>query len=204
MQWLKNLYNWVLSWSNSRWGAFALFFLAFIESSFFPIPPDVLLIALCLGSRSKSIYYVIVCSLGSALGGIFGYSIGYFLWWNSAQEFSQFANFFFNTIPGFSAEIFFDIKQKYEEWNFWVIFVSGFTPIPFKVFTVSAGAFNINFNLFLIASLIARSARFLIIGGLIWRFGEPIRSFIDKYFNILAFLFSFLLIGSFFIIKYLV
>tara|TARA_Y100001970_G_scaffold86618_1_gene109257 strand:- start:858 stop:1472 length:615 start_codon:yes stop_codon:yes gene_type:complete len=204
MQWLKNLYNWVLSWSNSRWGAFALFFLAFIESSFFPIPPDVLLIALCLGSRSKSIYYVIVCSLGSALGGIFGYSIGYFLWWNSAQEFSQFANFFFNTIPGFSAEIFFDIKQKYEEWNFWVIFVSGFTPIPFKVFTVSAGAFNINFNLFLIASLIARSARFLIIGGLIWRFGEPIRSFIDKYFNVLAFLFSFLLVGSFFIIKYLV
>jgi len=204
MQWLKNLYNWVLSWSNSRWGAFALFFLAFIESSFFPIPPDVLLIALCLGSRSKSIYYVIVCSLGSALGGIFGYSIGYFLWWNSAQEFSQFANFFFNTIPGFSAEIFFEIKQKYEEWNFWVIFVSGFTPIPFKVFTVSAGAFNINFNLFLIASLIARSARFLIIGGLIWRFGEPIRSFIDKYFNVLAFLFSFLLVGSFFIIKYLV
>ena len=204
MQWLKNLYNWVLSWSNSRWGAFALFFLAFIESSFFPIPPDVLLIALCLGSRSKSIYYVIVCSLGSALGGIFGYSIGYFLWWNSAQEFSQFANFFFNTIPGFSAEIFFDIKQKYEQWNFWVIFVSGFTPIPFKVFTVSAGAFNINFNLFLIASLIARSARFLIIGGLIWRFGEPIRSFIDKYFNVLAFLFSFLLLGSFFIIKYLV
>tara|TARA_B100000575_G_scaffold27434_1_gene18528 strand:+ start:101 stop:715 length:615 start_codon:yes stop_codon:yes gene_type:complete len=204
MQWLKNLYIWVLSWSYSKWGAFALFFLAFIESSFFPIPPDVLLIALCLGSRSKSIYYVIVCSLGSALGGIFGYSIGYFLWWNSAQEFSQFANFFFNTIPGFSAEIFFDIKQKYEEWNFWVIFVSGFTPIPFKVFTVSAGAFNINFNLFLIASLIARSARFLIIGGLIWRFGEPIRSFIDKYFNILAFLFSFLLIGSFFIIKYLV
>jgi len=204
MQWLKNLYNWVLSWSNSRWGAFALFFLAFIESSFFPIPPDVLLIALCLGSRSKSIYYVIVCSLGSALGGIFGYSIGYFLWWNSAQEFSQFANFFFNTIPGFSAEIFFEIKQKYEEWNFWVIFVSGFTPIPFKVFTVSAGAFNINFNLFLIASLIARSARFLIIGGLIWRFGEPIRSFIDKYFNVLAFLFSFLLLGSFFIIKYLV
>ena len=203
MLWLKNLYNWVLEWSNSKWGAFALFFLAFTEASFFPIPPDVLLIALCLGSRSKSLYFVAICSLGSALGAIFGYSIGYFLWWNGSQEFSQFANFFFNIIPGFSTEIFFDIKQKYEEWNFWVIFVSGFTPIPFKVFTVSAGAFNINFNLFLIASLIARSARFLIIGGLIWRFGEPIRSFIDKYFNILAFLFSFLLVGSFFIIKYL-
>lgn len=203
MLWLKNLYNWVLEWSNSKWGAFALFSLAFTEASFFPIPPDVLLIALCLGSRSKSLYFVAICSLGSALGAIFGYSIGYFLWWNGPQEFSQFANFFFNIIPGFSTEIFFDIKQKYEEWNFWVIFVSGFTPIPFKVFTISAGAFNINFNLFLIASLIARSARFLIIGGLIWKFGEPIRSFIDKYFNILAFLFSFLLVGSFFIIKYL-
>lgn len=203
MLWLKNLYNWVLEWSNSKWGAFALFSLAFTEASFFPIPPDVLLIALCLGSRSKSLYFVAICSLGSALGAIFGYSIGYFLWWNGSQEFSQFANFFFSIIPGFSTEIFFDIKQKYEEWNFWVIFVSGFTPIPFKVFTVSAGAFNINFNLFLIASLIARSARFLIIGGLIWKFGEPIRSFIDKYFNILAFLFSFLLVGSFFIIKYL-
>jgi membrane protein YqaA with SNARE-associated domain len=203
MLWLKNLYNWVLEWSNSKWGAFALFSLAFTEASFFPIPPDVLLIALCLGSRSKSLYFVAICSLGSALGAIFGYSIGYFLWWNGPQEFSQFANFFFNIIPGFSTEIFFDIKQKYEEWNFWVIFVSGFTPIPFKVFTVSAGAFNINFNLFLIASLIARSARFLIIGGLIWKFGEPIRSVIDKYFNTLAFLFSFLLVGSFFIIKYL-
>ena len=203
MYWLKNLYDWVLDWSNSKWGAFALFFLSFIEASFFPIPPDVLLIALCLGARSRSFYFVIICSLGSALGAIFGYSIGYFLWWNSSQDFSRFANFFFNIIPGFSTEIFYEIKQKYEEWNFWVIFFSGFTPIPFKVFTVSAGAFNINFNLFIIASLIARSARFLIIGGLIWRFGEPIRSFIDKYFNILAFVFSFLLIGSFFIIKYL-
>ena len=203
MYWLKNLYGWVLDWSNSKWGAFALFFLAFIEASFFPIPPDVLLIALCLGARSRSFYFVIICSLGSALGAIFGYSIGYFLWWNNAQDFSAFANFFFNIIPGFSTEIFYEIKQKYDEWNFWVIFISGFTPIPFKVFTVSAGAFNIDFNLFLIASLIARSARFLIIGSLIWKFGEPIRSFIDKYFNILAFLFSFLLVGSFFIIKYL-
>ena len=203
MNWLKDLYDWVLNWSNSKWGAFALFALAFTEASFFPIPPDVLLIALCLGVRSRSFYYVTICSFGSALGAVFGYSIGYFLWWSEAHEFSGFANFFFNIIPGFSTEIFFDIKQKYEEWNFWVIFISGFTPIPFKVFTVSAGAFNINFTLFLIASLVARSARFLIIGSLIWRFGEPIRSFIDKYFNILAFLFSFLLIGSFFIIKYL-
>ena len=204
MNWLKNLYNWVLEWSDSKWGAVALFLLAFTEASFFPIPPDVLLIALCLGLRSKALKFALICSIGSALGAVFGYSIGYFLWWNNVGEFSVIANFFIDIIPGFSSELFYDIKQKYDEWNFWIIFVSGFTPIPFKVFTVSAGAFNINFNLFLLASIISRSARFILIGGLIWRFGEPIKDFIDRYFNILAILFTVLLIGSFFIIKYLI
>ena len=204
MSWLKNLYNWVLEWSDSKWGAFALFLLAFTEASFFPIPPDVLLIALCLGLRTKAFKFALICSIGSALGAVFGYSIGYFLWWNTAGNFSVIANFFIDIIPGFSSELFYDIKQKYDEWNFWIIFVSGFTPIPFKVFTVSAGAFNINFNLFLLASIISRSARFILIGGLIWKFGEPIKDFIDRYFNILAILFTILLIGSFFIIKYLI
>ena len=204
MSWLKNLYNWVLEWSDSKWGAFALFLLAFTEASFFPIPPDVLLIALCLGLRTKAFKFALICSIGSALGAVFGYSIGYFLWWNAEGDFSVIANFFIDIIPGFSSELFYDIKQKYDEWNFWIIFVSGFTPIPFKVFTVSAGAFNINFNLFLLASIISRSARFILIGGLIWKFGEPIKDFIDRYFNILAILFTILLIGSFFIIKYLI
>ncbi len=204
MSWLKNLYNWVLEWSDSKWGAVALFILAFTESSFFPIPPDVLLIALCLGLRTKAFKFALICSIGSALGAVFGYSIGYFLWWNTVGDFSVIANFFIDIIPGFSSELFYDIKQKYDEWNFWIIFVSGFTPIPFKVFTVSAGAFNINFNLFLLASIISRSARFILIGGLIWKFGEPIKDFIDRYFNILAILFTILLIGSFFIIKYLI
>jgi len=204
MSWLKNLYNWVLEWSDSKWGAVALFLLAFTEASFFPIPPDVLLIALCLGLRNKAFKFALICSIGSALGAVFGYSIGYFLWWNTVGDFSVIANFFIDIIPGFSSELFYDIKQKYDEWNFWIIFVSGFTPIPFKVFTVSAGAFNINFNLFLLASIISRSARFILIGGLIWKFGEPIKDFIDRYFNILAILFTILLIGSFFIIKYLI
>tara|TARA_B100001250_G_C19717280_1_gene752092 strand:- start:51 stop:665 length:615 start_codon:yes stop_codon:yes gene_type:complete len=203
MKWLKNLYDWVLKWSESKWGGVALFILAFVEASFFPIPPDVLLIALCLGLRTKAFRFVFICSIGSALGAVFGYSIGHFLWWNSNGEFSKFANFFINIIPGFSSEIFYNIQAKYKEWNFWIIFVSGFTPIPFKVFTVSAGAFKINFNLFLLASIVSRSARFFLIGGLIWKFGEPIRHFIDKYFNILAILFSIILVGSFFIIKYI-
>ena len=203
MSWLKNLYDWVLGWSDSKWGSAALFILSFTEASFFPIPPDILLIALCLGSRSNSFKFVFICSLGSAMGAVFGYGIGNLLWWNGQGEFSSIATFFFSAIPGFSSELFYDIKLKYEEWNFWIVFVSGFTPIPFKVFTVSAGAFDINFNMFLIASLVSRTSRFLLLGALIWKFGEPIRYFIDRYFNILAILFSVLLIGSFFAIKYL-
>ena len=203
MSWLKNLYQWVLEWSDSKWGGVALFILAFVEASFFPIPPDVLLIALCLGLKSKAFKFAFICSAGSAIGAIFGYSIGYFLWWTPTGEFSALANFFINVIPGFSSEIFYEIKERYEEWNFWIIFVSGFTPVPFKVFTISAGAFNINFNLFLIASIISRSARFILLSALIWKFGEPIKYFIDRYFNILAILFSIILVGSFFIIKYL-
>jgi membrane protein YqaA with SNARE-associated domain len=114
------------------------------------------------------------------------------------------AQFFFDVIPGFTTDIFYAIKAKYEMWNFWVIFTAGFTPIPFKVFTVSAGAFDINFILFLIASTLSRSARFLLISGLIWKYGEPIREFIDNYFNKLAILFTVLLIGSFVLIKYLI
>ena len=203
MSWLKNLYQWVLEWSDSKWGGVALFFLAFVEASFFPIPPDVLLIALCLGLKTKAFKFAFICSAGSALGAIFGYSIGYFLWWTPTRAFSALANFFINVIPGFSSEIFYEIKERYEEWNFWIIFVSGFTPVPFKVFTISAGAFNINFNLFLIASIISRSARFILLSALIWKFGEPIKYFIDRYFNILAMLFSVILVSSFFIIKYL-
>ena len=148
MSWLKNLYQWVLEWSDSKWGGVALFILAFVEASFFPIPPDVLLIALCLGLKSKAFKFAFICSAGSALGAIFGYSIGYFLWWTPTRELSALANFFINVIPGFSSEIFYEIKERYEEWNFWIIFVSGFTPIPFKVFTISAAPFNINFTLF--------------------------------------------------------
>ena len=194
MHWLKNLYSWVLEWSNSKWGAFALFFLAFTEASFFPIPPDVLLIALCLGSRSKSLYFVAICSLGSALGAIFGYSIGYFLWWNGSQEFSQFANFFFNIIPGFSTEIFFDIKQKYEEWNFWVIFVSGFTPIPFKVMTIISGMTAMPIGLFLTTAIIARGIRFFAVATLLWFYGDRIRYFIEKQLSWVFLLFIVILI----------
>jgi len=204
MQWVRDLYDWVLKWSESKYGTVALVVMAFAEASFFPIPPDILLIALALGARKKAIRYGILCSLGSIVGAMFGFGIGYFLWWSNPGEFSGLAQFFFNIIPGFTQDLFYRIQEQYNAWNFWVIFTAGFTPIPFKIFTISAGAFDINLSLFLIASTISRSARFLLVAGLIWKFGEPIRNFIDQYFNKLAILFTVLLIGGFFIIRYII
>ena len=201
---IRNLYDWVLKWSESKYGPIALGVMAFAEASFFPIPPDVLLIALALGMRSKSIQYGLICSIGSVVGAICGYAIGSLLWWNGVEEFSQLAQFFFNSIPGFSPDLFYLIKTKYEMWNFWIIFTAGFTPIPFKVFTVSAGAFDVNFIMFIIASTLSRSARFFLVSVLIWKYGKPIHVFIDKYFNKLAILFTALLISGFLLIKYLI
>lgn len=195
---VKRLYDWVLSWGNSRWGALALFVLAFAESSFFPIPPDVLLIALCLGAVTRSFRYAAICLAGSILGAIGGYAIGYFLWQNGAGEYTALANWFFANV--FSEESFLEVKHLYDEWDFWIVFTAGFTPLPYKLFTITGGLFHINFVMFILASIISRGMRFFLIGGLIWKFGAPIKTFIDKYFNLLAIAFTVLLIGSFILV----
>ena len=96
------------------------------------------------------------------------------------------------------------IKSLYDDWDFWIVFTAGFTPIPFKLITISAGTFNINFFMFFLASVISRSARFFIVASLIWVFGDPIRNFIENYFNLLAVIFTILLIGGFILIKFIV
>ena len=192
---LKNLYEWVLKWADTPYGAWGLFILAFSESSFFPIPPDVLLIALAVGKPKKALKFALICSAGSVLGGILGYLIG----WQ------------FMTVVGHKIIAFYGLTEKvntiasmYNQYNAWAVGIAGFTPIPYKVFTITAGAFRINFLIFLLASTVSRSARFFLVGGLIFMFGPRIQVFIDKYFNILAIAFTVLLIASFFLIKVIV
>ena len=204
MNYLRRLYDWVLHWAETKYGVPALFLLAFAESSFFPIPPDVLLITLALGARSKAIRFALVCSVASIVGGIAGYGIGYFTWWNGAEAYSAVALFFFNHIPGFTEQVFLNIQEKYEIYNFLIVFTAGFTPIPFKIITISAGAFSVNFPMFLLASTVSRSARFFMVALLIRQFGEPITAFIDKYFNLLSIIFTILLIGGFLVLKALI
>ncbi len=202
MKFLRKLYDWVLSWAETPYGSIALFMLAFAESSFFPIPPDALLIALILGSRKKAFSFALITTIASVTGAILGYSIGHFAWWNSDGNFSSIARFFFENVPGFTKNVFFNIQNLYNQYNFGIVFTAGFTPLPYKVITISAGAFNINFPMFIIASIISRGARFFLVAFLIWKFGPQIKLFIDKYFNILAIVFTILLIGGFVVIKY--
>ena len=185
----------MLSWGNSRWGALALFLFAFAESSFFPIPPDVLLIALCIGATARSFRFSAICLVGSIVGAIAGYGIGYFLWQTPSGEYTAIANFFF--VHVFTEESFLRVQNLYNQYNFWIVFTAGFTPLPYKLFTISGGLFHIDFIMFIIASVVSRGLRFFLIGVLIWKFGSPIKTFIDKYFNILAIVFTVLLIGSF-------
>jgi membrane protein YqaA with SNARE-associated domain len=203
MKIVRKLYVWVLHWSSTKYATVALFLLAFAESSFFPIPPDALLIAMVLGSTKKAFRFATICLVGSVTGALLGYAIGHFLWWTPSNEFTGIADFFFANIPGFTHEAFYNIQKLYVEYDFWIIFTAGFTPLPYKMITISSGAFNINILMFIVASIISRGARFFLVAALIWKYGPQIKSFIDKYFNWLAIAFTVLLIGGFIVIKYL-
>ncbi|HSG06893.1 MAG TPA: VTT domain-containing protein [Longimicrobiales bacterium] len=173
----------------------ALFVLALAESSFFPIPPDPLLVALCLGAPKRSLRFAAVATAASVVGGIIGYGIGAGAW-------SVVEGWFYAYVPGVSPEAFAQVQGFYDQYDFWAVFLAGLTPIPYKVFTLSAGVFNINFGVFVVASVLSRGLRFFAVAGLIYRFGPPIARFIDRYFDLLAWAFAVLLVGGFLVIKF--
>ena len=192
---LKRLYNWVLSWAESPWGAWALFALAIAESSFFPIPPDILLIALGLSIPAKSFRYALICSVGSVLGGVIGYYIGYGLY----ETVGSYVVNLYNLQDAFDK-----IKLMYQDNAFMAVAIAGFTPIPYKVFTIAAGVCRINLGVFILASVLSRSARFFIVATIIRFGGAPAKKFIDRYFNLLTIIFVALLIAGFLLIKLLI
>ena len=192
MRLLRKLYDWVLHWAETPYGAPALFLVAFAESSFLPIPPDVLLIALGLSLPRKAFRYALICTAGSVLGGIFGYLLGWQFW-----ELAK--GILFNYV---NPESFETVRNYFIQYEGWAIAIAGFTPIPYKVFTLTAGFLRADFRIFLLASTLSRAARFFLVASLIYKFGPSIRLFIEKYFNILTVLFAVLLIGGFILLKY--
>lgn len=197
MKLFRKLYDWVLHWADTPYGPLALFLLALAESSFFPIPVDPLLIALCLGAIKKSWRFALTTSLASVTGGMIGYLIGFGIW-------EVVDSFFFKYVPGFSESLFERVMANFNEYGFWYVFAAGFTPIPYKVFTIASGVFKLNFFLFVIASTISRSLRFFAIAALFRKFGPGIKIFIDKYFNLLAILFFILLLGGFLVVRFII
>lgn len=195
--WHRRLYNWVIHFAHTKHGATALFILSFAESSFFPVPPDVLLGPLALGAPKKWLRFALACSIASVLGGILGYCIGMFLW----EAIHPWAYAHLGGI-GLTEANFAKFQAAYDKWDFWIVFTCGFTPLPYKVCTISAGVAGINFFGFLIASTISRSARFFMVAGLMGWKGEKIRPFVEKYFNWLSLAFVILLIGGFLVIKW--
>ncbi len=190
---LRRIYDWVLSWAEHPRAGTALFSLAFAEASFFPIPPDVLLIALSLSRPSKAFHWAMLCSAGSVFGGIAGYYLG----WQFMAAIGQKILAFYHLTDKYSA-----VQALYQQYDAWAVAMAGFTPLPYKLFTITAGAFDINFPTFLVASMLSRSARFFLVAGLIHFFGPAVRHFLDKYFNICTVAFFILLIGGFILVKW--
>jgi membrane protein YqaA with SNARE-associated domain len=190
---IRRLYHWVLSLSEKKSGAWALFILAFAESSFFPIPPDVLLIALALGTRKKAFKFALICTVGSVLGGVFGYGLGFALYEPVAKPLISFLG---------AEKEFQKVKEYYNNYDVLAVAAAALTPIPYKLFTIGGGLCKINFPLFVVVSFIFRGLRFFAVSALIYKFGLPVKSFIDKYFNLLTLIFFALLVAGFLTVKY--
>jgi len=193
---VRRLYDWMLGWADHKSGPVALGVISFAESSFFPIPPDPLLLALSLGKPRKALVFAAICTLGSVLGGMFGYLLGSLLW-------SGIGGFFFAYIPGVTPEAFATVQDWYQRWGFWAVFLAGFTPLPYKVFTLASGVFSISFPIFVVASGISRGLRFFAEAALVYFYGPPIQTFIDRHFNMIAWGFGALIILGFLALRLL-
>jgi membrane protein YqaA with SNARE-associated domain len=190
---VRRLYDWTIAWAHRPEGAWALFFIAVIESSVFPVPPDVLLMALCVGAVKKSFRFALVCSVGSVLGGMIGYGIGF---WGYELVGRPIVDFYQGQ------EVMEKVRALYDQHGFLGILIAAITPIPYKVFTIASGLFEYNFVSFVLASVIGRSFRFFAVAAILYKFGPPVKALIERYFDWFAWAFMALLILGFVVLKY--
>lgn len=191
LKFLHRLYHWTLKWASHPRASWALLSIAFIESSVFLIPPDVLMIPMTLAKPKRWIWYATITTVGSVLGGMAGYFIGWGLWESIGKTVVQFYHL--------ENEVAL-LAQRYETHAFLTVFAAAFTPIPYKVITISAGLFHISFLPFIIASLVGRAMRFYATAALVSFFGEPVKRAIERYFDLLTFLFVVILIMGFLVL----
>ncbi len=191
---LHKLYDWTIHVAESRNALWALALVAFLESSVFPIPPDVIMIPMILAAPKRAFLIASVALAASVTGGMLGYYIGYGLFETVGQPVLEFYG------KTQAAE---EFAQTYNQWGAWAVLAAGVTPFPYKVITILSGWTSLNFGVFMIASVIARGLRFFLVAALLWKFGAPIRDFIEKRLGLMFTLFVILLLGGFYAVKYL-
>ncbi|MBO9427328.1 MAG: YqaA family protein [Labrenzia sp.] len=191
---IRRLYDWTLSLAAGPRAPTALGSVSFVESSFFPIPPDILLIPMVIARREKAWWYALLCTLTSVAGGVFGYFIGMFLFEQVAQP-----------VLAFYGKLHYveEFRHIFAEWGWWFVFIAGVTPFPYKVITVASGAAGLSLPIFILASIVSRGIRFFIVAGLLYFFGPPIKDFIEKRLGLMFTVFVVLLVGGFAALKFI-
>ncbi|TWS99855.1 YqaA family protein [Reyranella sp. CPCC 100927] len=190
----RRLYDWVIALAGHRHAVPAMGAVSFLESSFFPIPPDVMLVPMVLANRAKAFRIALVCTIASVLGGLLGYAIGYYL---------------FETLGAWVVRVYGLQSARdgflagFEQYGTWIILIKGLTPIPYKLVTIASGAAHFDLFTFIWASILTRGARFFVIAALLWKFGEPVRHFIEKHLTLLTWIFLIALVGGFVAFRYL-
>ena len=190
---LRSTYDWVMGLAARKDAVWVLAAIAFIESSVFPIPPDVLLIPMVLAARDSAWRYAAVCTIASVLGGMLGYAIGMFLFEAAGQPLLE--------LYGYAAK-FDEFRGRYNDWGAWIVFIAGLTPFPYKVITIASGVTELDLAVFTVASVLARGLRFFAVAALLWWLGPPVREFIEKRLGLMTIVFCVLLLGGFIVAKY--
>lgn len=191
---LRRLYDWTMRLAGHRHANWAMAIVSFLESSIFPIPPDVVMMPMILAQRQRAFWIAGLCTGASVLGGIFGYLIGLLFFETLGQAIIDFYG---------AADKFATFQGWYEQWGGWIVFAAGVTPIPYKVFTIASGLVSMNLAAFIVASVLGRAVRFFAVAALLYYYGEPIRGFIERYLGPLFVLFVVLLFAGFVVLKYL-
>lgn len=191
---IRRLYDWTMGLAAGPHALWALAVVAFVESSVFPIPPDVLMIPMILARRERAFLIAAVATAASVAGGMLGYAIGYGFMDTVGQPILEFYG---------KADKFDELAARFNEMGGWAVLVAGVTPFPYKVITIFSGATQLNLPLFIGVSVLARALRFFVVAGLLWKFGAPIRDFIERWLGPLFTAFVVLLIGGFYALRYL-
>ena len=191
---LRKLYDWVLAKAAHPKAEWWLALFAFVEASFFPIPPHPLLGLMCLAEPKKAIRFAVIATLASVAGGLLGYAIGYFLFDAVGRPVLE----FYHAMDRYDA-----LKAGFDEWGVWIIILKGMTPIPYKLITIASGVAQFDLWAFIGASIVSRSIRFFLVAALLWWFGDPVREFIERRLTLVTTMFAVCLVGGFVVLRYL-